>query len=361
MLEIRLELAKDAPWAKAGHVVARNQFVLGNERCELAQGGTQPAPARGNAKKKPEVRRSGDGSITITCGESAADSATGVTEKTTLEFSPTGTLRSISKGGRKIGFASCRPDFWRAITDNDRGNGFMERLGVWKLASWWTILMPASCDVAETDEGATVTVHYPLPPQVAAETSLVWKISGDGRITLAQKLSAAKGRNIPEIPFIGIEAVLETEAGEVEWYGAGPTDNYIDRLEGAPIREYRMRLAESYVPYLKPQECGNRTGVRRLSVKTGTASLRFGNCTASERPVYGTSGVFEFSALPWGREEIEKARHTYELDKPVRTVLRLSASQMGVGGDDSWGAQTLPEYILSAERDYDWSIDIAID
>ena len=360
ILETRIDLAKDAPWAKAGHVVSRAQFIIGKERCTLAQRGATPATDGDKAYRKPAVLRANDGSIAIECVD-ATRGASGKAEKTVVEFSASGTLKSISKGGKRIGFLSCRPDFWRAMTDNDRGNGFMERLGLWKLASWWTILVPASCDVAETAEGVTVTVSYPLPPQVSAETSLVWKIAGDGRISLAQKLSVEKGKNVPEIPFVGIEAVLETEAFEAEWYGAGPCDNYTDRLEGAPVREYRMRPTESYVNYLKPQECGNRTGVRRLTLKIGSASLKIGNGSASERPVYGNAGVFEFSALPWTREELEKARHTYELDKPARTVLRIGTAQMGVGGDDSWGAQTLPDYILPAEKDYEWSVDIVMD
>ena len=356
ILEARIELAKDAPWAKAGHAVARAQFVIGTERSVLP--GSGEATASRDAGGRPTVSRAKDGSISIACGGTIAN---GAAEKTIVEFSATGTLKSISKGKKKIGFASFRPDFWRAITDNDRGNGFVERLGLWKLASWWTILMPASCEVGETADGITISVQYPLPPQLAGSSSLVWKIYGDGHIALTQKISAAKNRNVPEIPFIGIEAVLENEAQEVEWYGAGPHDNYIDRIAGASVREYRTKPIDSYVPYLKPQECGNRTGVRRLSVKAGDTGLSFGNCAASERPVYGTAGVFEFSALPWTREELERARHSYELDKPARTVLRLAMAQMGVGGDDSWGAQTLPEYVLGAEKDYEWSIDIVIE
>ncbi len=89
--------------------------------------------------------------------------------------------------------------------------------------------------------------------------------------------------------------------------------------------------------------------------------LSFRDCRSSDRPVYGREGSFEFSVLPWTRDELDKARHTYELGAlRTRSVLRIGMAQMGVGGDNSWGAQTLPEFILTAEKGYEWSVEIAL-
>jgi beta-galactosidase len=248
------------------------------------------------------------------------------------------------------------------MNDNDRGNGFIERLGLWKLASFWTLLVPRAPVISEESDRVRVAVPYALPPILAARCELVWEIFGDGRIVLTQLLSPGKGRSLPEIPFIGIEAILTRPVQSFTWYGCGPHENYMDRRAGALLGAYRSTPEASYTPYLKPQECGNRTGVRSLSLEGGLGGrLSFRNCSSSERPVYGTEGSFEFSVLPGKRDELDKARHTWELGAKIKSVLRIGMAQMGVGGDNSWGAQTLPAYTLSAETDYRWSVEICLE
>ncbi len=273
-----------------------------------------------------------------------------------------GELVSIKKGGKSLTFASFRPDFWRAMTDNDRGNAFIERLGLWKLAAYWVWLVPRAPVISEEKGTVVITVAYTLPPILAARCELRWTISAGGAVTLTQILDPGKGRSLPEIPFIGVEAVLAREVESFEWYGCGPHENQMDRRRGALKGLYRSTPDASFVPYLKPQECGNRTGVRSLALHTGAdGTLSFRDCRSSDRPVYGREGSFEFSVLPWTRDELDKARHTYELGAlRTRSVLRIGMAQMGVGGDNSWGAQTLPEFILTAEKGYEWSVEIAL-
>ncbi len=342
ILSLQLVQAGSTAWAKEGHEVAFAQAVLRKADASVAVT-SAPAPAL-----SPAVLRNPDGSFTIVCG-------------TSVDFSSSGELRGIRTEKAEYGFSSFRPDFWRAMTDNDRGNGFMERLGLWKVAGSWAKEVTTTPVISEESGRATVTVSYSLPPILSGVCLLVWEIFSGGRIRLTQTLSVGKGLHLPDIPFVGIEALPVLPVESFEWYGCGPHENQMDRRNGARVGRYRSSPLASYVSYLKPQECGNHTGVRFLELDGGNGKISFRNCSSSARPVYGSEGLFEFSVLPWTRDELEKARHTYELPFPGKSVLRLAMAQMGVGGDNSWGAQTLSRYVLSAENDYEWSVDIFLE
>jgi len=349
ILQVDLVTVAASPWAPAGTSIAAEQFMLGvRESSAVSPAIAGNATAAGGAKgaSAPRVEKKADGGFVVR------------SDLSSLVFSPMGELVSIENGKKSLTFASFRPDFWRAMTDNDRGNAFIERLGLWKLAAYWVWLVPRAPVISEENGAVVVTVPYTLPPVLAARCELRWTIAAGGEVTLTQVLVPVKGRSLPEIPFVGLEAVLARQVESFGWYGCGPHDNYMDRRRSALKGLYRSTPDDSYVPYLKPQECGNRTGVRSLTLDAGTGGkLSFRDCRSSERPVYGGEGSFEFSVLPWTRDELDKARHTYELGAlRTRSVLRIGMAQMGVGGDNSWGAQTLPEFLLPADNGYEWSI-----
>jgi len=131
----------------------------------------------------------------------------------------------------------------------------------------------------------------------------------------------------------------------VEWYGKGPHENYIDREKGAKIGKYCGKVSKQYTPYLKPQECGNKIGVRWAKIygEDGTGLKITGMPT------------IEFNALPYLPEELEQASHMYKLPESDKTVVRVNFKQMGVGGDDSWGQKTHPEFTLYADQTYKYS------
>ncbi len=353
-LLLQVDLVTDAasPWAPTGTSVAADQFALTVNESAASHSPAGSGSAAGSAAEPAgaRVEKNADGSFIVHAA------------MVSLGFSPMGELISFKNGSKALPFASFRPDFWRAMTDNDRGNAFVERLGLWKLASYWVWLVPRAPVITEVKGVVTISVTYNLPPILAATCELRWEISPDGAVILKQILVPGTGRSLPEIPFIGLEAVLSGQVESFEWYGCGPHENGMDRRRSALKGLYRSTPDASFVPYLKPQECGNRTGVRTLELNAGTAGkLSFDQCRSSDRPVYGTEGIFEFSVLPWTRDELEKARHPYELGAlRTKSVLRIGMAQMGVGGDNSWGAQTLPEFILSAENGYEWSVHIAL-
>ena len=151
-------------------------------------------------------------------------------------------------------------------------------------------------------------------------------------------LTYPKTKKLMAMPEFGMLFKLPCEYNQLEWYGYGPEENYCDRKQGARLGVFHNRVADNLTPYVMPQECGNKTGVRwaKLTDASG-AGMRF------------AADAMEFSALPYTPHELENASHHYELPPVHHTVVKCSLQQMGVGGDDSWGACTHPEYCLPAE------------
>ena len=131
---------------------------------------------------------------------------------------------------------------------------------------------------------------------------------------------------------------MDASYDDMTWYGLGPEDTYPDRRQ-AKLGIYHKKVTENMARYLVPQECGNKVGVR-----WATVTNRKG------RGMMFSGDKMEFSALPYTPHELENAMHPYELPQVHYTVVRVGKQQMGVGGDDSWGAQTHPEYLIPIDK-----------
>jgi beta-galactosidase len=151
------------------------------------------------------------------------------------------------------------------------------------------------------------------------------------------------GHDLPELPEVGILFEMAGEYDRLSWYGKGPHESYWDRQTGAKLGLYSGKVLEQFVPYLRPQECGNKVEVRRAEVRNA----------AGRGIILVGHPKFEWNVLPYTPWELEEHDHVYKLPAPgSKTVVRVIAHQSGVGGDDSWGARPHPEYILPANRDY---------
>ena len=140
---------------------------------------------------------------------------------------------------------------------------------------------------------------------------------------------------------MGVLFEFDAELGRLKWYGNGPEENYVDRKLGARLDVYEAEVSTQLTQYLRPQEAGNHTGVRWAQVTDSQGrGVRFSH-----------SSEMEFSALPWTPFEIENANHHTELPPIHKTVIRPALMRRGVAGDDTWGAQTHPEYRLPTGTD----------
>jgi len=323
VLTLSCVLREREDWAEAGHEVAFEQFVLPMSPGAVSVRREEPSAAIA-VREEPQAivieGGSGDGFL--------------------LRFDrASGDLVSCAVQGHELLASPIVPNFWRAMTDNDRGNRLHERSKVWREAGAKRRL--AAMSVEQEAGRVRVATVYRLPEAADSRCSVIYDIHGDGRIELDFVLSP--GPDLPELPEVGILFEMGGEYERLSWYGKGPHESYWDRQTGARLGLHNGLVRDQFVPYLRPQECGNKMEVRHAEISHAAGhGIR----------ILGQP-KFEWNVLPYTPWELEEHDHVYMLPAPGRrTVVRVIAHQSGVGGDDSWGARPHPEYTLPANRDY---------
>ena len=227
--------------------------------------------------------------------------------------------------------------FFRAHTDNDAGAGYPFETAQWQTAGRCAKLL--GCDTEEHADSLDVTFRFLAPTVPSFAYQVTYTAYFDGRLGVKADYPGVKG--LADMPVFAMDFKMKKDYDKFTFYGMGPEENYIDRCNGARLGVFTSTVADNFTRYLNPQECGNRTGVRYVKVydENGT-----GLCfTASEEP-------FEMSMLPYSAYELDHAMHREELPEPSYTWVRIAAKQMGVGGDDSWGAPVHPEFRIHSEE-----------
>ncbi len=325
---VSFRLKKDRSWAAHGHEVAFGQYVYGHFEIKM---------------DLPDS----DALLTVVRGKNNIGVRGAHFEA--LFGSLTG-LDSYRYGAREMILKTPRPDFWRALTDNDRGSFAQMRLGQWKLASLYADvrdledpLRPAY-ELQEKNSCAQITYRYNLATSPAASCTLVYTVHPNGTVQVHLHYDPVEG--LPAMPLFGVTMKMDADYDQISWYGLGPEETYCDREGGAKLGIYKSTAEESMARYLVPQECGNRTGVRWAKV---TDEKQRGLLFFCDEP----AGM-EFCALPYTAEELEAAAHPNELPGRYSTVVRAAFCQNGVGGDDSWGALPHEEYRIKADAPMDF-------
>lgn len=251
-----------------------------------------------------------------------------------------GGIVSLRYGGREWITKPPMPTYWRATTDNDRGNGFSVKSSMWLSADQFWRYHNTQVQVEEEPDRVRVTFTYGVCVVPATETRVTYVVTGDGKIRVNAHYFGKEG--LPGLPLFGMRFRLLSDADRFTYYGYGPEENYIDRANGSRLGIYTGTPMDNLSRYLMPQECGGRTGVRwvRLERREG-GSLTF---TAAHKP-------FDMNVLPYTAQELESALHREELALPRYTIVSILGAQRGVGGDDSWGAPVHEEYEISGEKD----------
>lgn len=320
---VSFRLKEDTVWAERGHEVAFGQGVYQVE-----------APEKTDKPAKFQVIHSGHDF--------------GVKgENFDVMFSYlNGGLVSYRYGGVEMIQMIPKPNFWRAPNDNDCGNLMQMRYAQWKIASMYLSHKyptgghyPAGYEpkIQVHEDCAEITFTYVMPTTPASQCELTYKVYGDG--TIRTTLSYDPVKELGDMPEFGVMFKFDADYNQVTWYGMGPEETYVDRCQGAKLGIYKNKVEDNMAKYLVPQECGNKVGVRWATVtdRKGRGMLFAGD-------------QIEFSALPYTPHEMENAMHPYELPQVHYTVVRVSKQQMGIAGDDSWGAKTHPEYLLNTDE-----------
>jgi beta-galactosidase len=254
-----------------------------------------------------------------------------------------GSISSYNIGGKEILTAPLEPNYWRAPTDNDRGNGMPRRQGIWRLAAVNRTVASLKAEQVSSNI-VRITATSALPAGNSTQTN-VYTIYGNGSVEIESSFKPGEGP-LPDLPRFGTQMRVAGSLRNVEWYGRGPQENYWDRNLGAPVGLYKSRVDEMWFPYIEPQETGNRTDTRWV---TFTDDRGFG-FKATGMP------MLSFSAWPFHMSELEHEkvpvnighRHPSEIIPSDDITVNLDYRQMGVGGDDSWGAPVHKEFSLPA-------------
>lgn len=249
--------------------------------------------------------------------------------------------------------APLKPNFWRAPTDNDLGNGMQKWAGMWQHAAGRLKL--ESLDSTMQDNVAKISAVY-LSEDFSGHYQVDYIIYGDGAIEVDSELKLAKGQNLPNLPRLGMQMVLRGEFSHAGWLGRGPHENYWDRKTGAAIGLYKLPVGELVHAYSRPQETGNRTDVRWFALRNdkGVGIMAVGDepLNASAWPylqsdidfVVGKDGAASASGLV-----PVTTKHGAHVPKRDLVTFNIDHLQMGVGGDTSWGRLVHPQYTIPAK------------
>ena len=328
---VSFHLKEDKPWAKAGHEVAFGQYVYKVE-----------APVKPCTAPLQVIHS------THNIGVRGA-------EFEVLFSVLNGGLVSYKYAGKEMIEAIPKPNFWRAATDNDCGNLMAMRYAQWKIASMYVnhkeyrgaAYGPGNePKVEEKEHSVKVSYTYFLPTTPAAECTLAYEVYGDGRVRTT--LSYDPVKELGDMPEFGVIFKFNADYDHVSWYGLGEAETYADRKKGAKLGIYsnlvKIILQDIWFP---------RSAAPREEVRWAKITDRKGRGMLFEMDP--ENGPMMFSALPYTPHEMENAMHPYELPEVHYTVVRVAKGQMGIAGDDSWGARTHEEYLLDASKPMEFS------
>jgi beta-galactosidase len=273
-----------------------------------------------------------------------------------------GRLESYTYKGKELIRKGPEPDFWRAPTDNDYGYGMDKKLGVWKKAGERTVVTKAN--ISQPGLGkVVVSFSYDIPGKEGEKIAgyvTSYTIFGSADLVIKNMFSKISDK-IPEIPRMGMQMQLPGEFMNLKWLGRGPQENYADRKTSADVGLYESTVADQYVPYIRPQENGYKTDTRWLTLTDdyGTGILVSGDPVICFAALNNIHDDFESPGKLSQYRKDAKSANTHTVDVKPRDIVNLNIDlgQMGVGGDDSWGALIHPRYRL-LEKKYEYSFRI---
>lgn len=250
-----------------------------------------------------------------------------------VQFSrETGLLHSLVYSGREMIKTPPKPNYWRALTDNDKGMGSGFSLIPWLSASMYPKCYSVEL-VQNNDYSVSVITKFKLSIHAESYETISYTIFEDGTIKVHLEYSGVN--TLPDMPIHSLMFKMPSDYKHLAWYGNGPLESYKDRSSGARILRYDNEVGENSSLSGVPQEAGNKTEVRWVCI-----SDNIGHGLKLEM----FKNPFECNISPYTAFEIENAEHYHELPKSFNTVITVAGEQMGVGGDDSWGAPVRDKY-----------------
>jgi beta-galactosidase len=231
-----------------------------------------------------------------------------------------------------------RPNFWRAPTDNDNGHGMQEWAGPWREAA--DRRQVQSVQFAQADGSVFVEIDAYIDVGESQHLT-TYRIEGDGSVTVTSRFVPG-GSSLPDLPRFGTALVLPERFDRMSWLGRGPHESYVDRKTSAAVGLYAGTVWEQHFPYGRPQENATKVDVRWVALRDSDGH----GLMAIADPLLSASALqYELTDLE-DRPGVQ--RHASDVRPRDLITLNLDYAQMGVGGDNTWGAQPLQQYMIPA-------------
>ena len=322
LLNIEFKLKKAEPLMEAGQTVAYRQLEVRTANAVAAVAAEGKLKVE-NKKKETEIKVLNDIVDIEFC------KATGLLK----EYEVNG-IDLLGEGG------TLKPNFWRAVTDNDMGAQLHKKFRVWRAPVLNLQTITAEKVKAGKNVNAVVKAVYDMP-DVKATLTITYTIAPDGTMGVEQTMDATEGEKVSDMFRFGMLMQLPFQMDNSTFYGRGPIENYIDRKASQNVGIYSQTAEEQFFPYIRPQETGTKSDIRWWQ-QTDKAGKGFRI----------TSGnLFSASALHYSIDDLDEGeekeqRHSYEVPLSKYTELCIDKEQFGVGGENSWGAWPLPQHRL---------------
>jgi beta-galactosidase len=252
-----------------------------------------------------------------------------------------GQMVSLASGGIELIRTPLIPNFWRAPLDNGYGNNMPKRQGIWRDAGQKRAVKTVRVD--RVGRGVVrIDVALALP-SVRSTFDTTYTVYASGDILVEARFTPGKDK-LPDLPRLGMTMTMPAAFENLAWYGRGPHESYWDRKTGAAVGRYEGKVIDQYFPYVRPQENGNKTDMRWMTLTNAEGT---GLLIAGEPTFDGSAHHFLTEDFDEGDQK--RQRHTVDVKRRDLVALNLDYRQMGVGGDNSWGARTHPQYCLPAK------------
>jgi beta-galactosidase len=327
-IDFSVKLKKDKPLRPAGFEVAHDQFkfeMFVPEQSEIPEHDALKLTETGNMLE-----------------------VTGINFKIQLDKNA-GTLTSYEINGMELLQKGPQVNFWRPPNDNDKGSNMIGRLGIWREVTNEAI--PTSVESSQPEPGKVVIATHFNHEKVNSKQSVIYTIFGDGTIHVNTQLETGE-RELPDLPRFGLKWELPVNFDNLEYFGRGPHENYIDRNRSAFVGTYSGKVANQYFKYVRPQENGYKTDVRWFELRNENGV----GIRVSGEPLVGFSALHN-PIEDFDMKDAEDYRHTTDIVKKDGVFVNCDLKMMGVAGDNSWGARPYRKYSIPAQ-DYEFGFTI---
>lgn len=320
-LKLEALTRKEAPMVPVGHIAAMEQWQLPVEKI---------APKMEAISGTLQSQRSAE-TVTVKGNDGFYVSFD----------AKNGEMTALNYNGKNLVKEGLQANFWRSLTDNDVANGTDVRCRTWKNAGKNAVLKSIDLQESADKKMATVIASYDLKEQEST-IQVVYRIRPNGAVNVAMHFTPGK-KQLPEMPRLGMRMILPAEYDQMTWLGRGPQENYADRKDFAAIGLYSASVWDQFHPYVRAQETANKCDVRWVALRNQAGE---GMLVTGGEPLSVSAWNFpmeDFLYRPFDSGRL----HGGSIEKKDMVWLNIDHMQMGVGGDNTWGAQVHPEYTIT--------------